>query len=454
MKHVLKTALVLLLAFLTLFGVVACNRLPEPDMEGNVEEGFEVDGTITLTYDASTKDLERAPNAMIQAFTQKYPKAKVNTDFSVGDINARISTGDIGDVFMTADMNVYTYAATNKALMPLDAYAAELEIDTTQIYNAIYQMGVVNGRLYMAARDFNQICLFYNKDAVTSKGLPLPKDGWSWEDFKQYAQTLTETSGETGEYTRVGAMIQMQYSPIYTAFLVGFGGGKWYNEQKKTVEFTGNEKVLQGVQEMVDVLQAGYVYSGKNFLPSAEDNKYAKITDTDYVFTQIVHPGIPKFGTMFDNKEIDWDIVSFPQLPVHSVGSGGIGFSVYNRSRNAGTAAAFALFIFTEEGQIAYNGEIGGSVPHIQSLAEQNFWKYPNDKNWSNKNFDAFVSFPDAAIVGQVYNLVPYSVAKIIDEGMASLLKSVLQGEGSVSDLLGQLESKATAEWKSLQEAA
>lgn len=452
MEHGLKRALVLFLTFLMLFGVVACNDRPVQTGEV-VNDTVQVNGTITLTYDATSEERERAPNAMIRAFTQKYPEARVNTDYSVGDINARISTGDIGDVFLTADMNVYTYAETNQALMPLDAYVPYLEIDTTQVYNAMYQMGVVNGRLYMTTTCFNQICLIYNKDAVLAEGLPLPQNSWTWEEFKDYAARLTKTSSDTGAYTQVGAYIEMQYSPIYTAFLVGFGGGKWYNEQEKKVNLT-NEKVLAGVQEMVDVLQTGTVYSGSTILASAQNANYAQLGETDYVFSQIVHGNLSRQGPLYDRKDINWDIVSFPSLPVRAIGSGSIGFSVYNRTRQADTAAAFALFIFTEEGQLAYNGELGGSVPHIKSLSDEDFWRYPHHETWKDKNFDAFVSYPEAAIVGQVFNLVPYAVAEIIDKGMGDVLRDALQGKGTVSDLLGALETRASEKWLELQENA
>ena len=39
------------------------------------------------------------------------------------------------------------------------------EINVSQVYSGIYDLGVVNGRLYMASRDHNHIVLMTNMDA-------------------------------------------------------------------------------------------------------------------------------------------------------------------------------------------------------------------------------------------------------------------------------------------------
>ena len=130
---------------------------------------------------------------------------------------------------------------------------------------------------------------------------------------------------------------------------------------------------------------------------------YAKLSDLDYVFRTFGDlQWITAYGNSYDNANIDWDFCSFPAFPTHKVGAGATGYVVYNRTRNVDTAATFALFFLTEEGQRAYHSATGGNVPLLKSLANEDFWRFQGSP-WSEKNFDAFVSYPEANIPASSY---------------------------------------------------
>ena len=193
MKHALKTGAVVFLTLAMLVGFVACNRNPE--QSGDVPPGYKpnVVGEITFTIQVNNEEEKLSPDAFIRAFEKMYPDAKVNRDYNVGQIEARIASGDIGDVFHFAEEHTYTYAVTHRALMPLDAYLEPPGINVSQVYSGIYDLGVVNGRLYMASRDHNHIVLMANLDALHAAGLDLPQNDWTWEEFKvNYAPNLVK----------------------------------------------------------------------------------------------------------------------------------------------------------------------------------------------------------------------------------------------------------------------
>ena len=75
-----------------------------------------------------------------------------------------------------------------------------------------------------------------------------------------------------------------------------------------------------------------------------------------------------------------------------------------------------ALFFLTEEGQRAYHSAPGENVPLLKSLANEDFWRFPiSSKGWSEKNFDAFVSYPDASTPVSVISRAPAEIADILN---------------------------------------
>ena len=78
-------------------------------------------------------------------------------------------------------------------------------------------------------------------------------------------------------------------------------------------------------------------------------------------------------------------------------------------------------------------------------------WKYPDDANWSTKNWDAFVYKADTASTpGQVNCRMPIEVAEAIDEGVINILRNDLSGSASYSDGFAALEQKCNEIWELL----
>lgn len=444
MKHALKTGAIIFMSIAMLVSFAACKK--EKLKTGIPGEVVNVVGEITFTYNVTNDEEKVSPDAFVRAFEKMYPDAKVNKNYSAGDIVARIASGDIGDVFHFPEEHTYTYAVTHQALMPLDAYLKPLNIDPDQVYSGIYDLGQVGGRLFMASRDYNHIVLFTNVTALEEEGLSLPEEGWTWEDFLiDYAPKLTKLDDDGKTYTQLAMNLPLEYDPIYIPFLEGWGG-QWYDEVNKKINLYSDPQVLAGVQAMMDAVKDGYLYPSQK----SDTSAYKNLSPQNYVFRHMVYPGLFQLGTSYDRLGIEWDIASFPHFPSPKVGTGSSGYGVYNRTKRPDTAAAFALFFFTEEGQKAFNGQTGGSVPLMKSLADDDFWRGKGTE-WENKNYDAFVSFPNADTVGQVQCRVPAPVATKIDGGpWASMLRMHFDGSQDFKDGLKKIEQTANEVWEKL----
>ncbi|MBR7062184.1 MAG: carbohydrate ABC transporter substrate-binding protein [Clostridia bacterium] len=449
MKNI-KKVILLVIAVIISVSCFSCKQ-KRPIQYGVVEEGEEVQvkGTVTISaYNSAGEEGKTSIRALAQAFENKYPGTKVRVDISITDQSStatRISSGDIGDVFFFWEEDTYKYAITHNALMNLTQYLAPLDIDIGNIYSGTMDLGRVNGYIYMVARDHTHLALIYNRDALKEVGLPDPPKGWTWDDFKDYCEKLTIVSQEDGKYDQVGAQIDFSYGPSLIPVLQGWGG-KWVDTRSKHIDLTSQE-VVQGIGELIGLMEQGYI------VPTGASgeiaSRYSRVSGntTRVVFHDMVFPELATRAKNYDDLGVDWDVCDWFAYPVHSVGAGATGFGVYNRTANPNAAAALALFFYTEDGQRAYNGQIGGSVPNVRSLAEDDFWRVGGHED---TNYDAFVSYPDNDIVGKFECLMPPEVASILKNNAASIFSKHFSGSSDYRDTLAKIEAQANEKWSQL----
>ena len=211
------------------------------------------------------------------------------------------------------------------------------------------------------------------------------------------------------------------------AFAEGWGG-TWASTSTKKVSFVSDENVMKGINEMFSACTEGWMMiEDINYTTGVN---YQSIPEYDRVFRTFGDmQWITRMGNAYDLADIGWDFCPFPKFPTHKVGTGATGYVVYNRTTNPNAAAAFALFFLTEDGQRAYHSAAGGYVPLLKSLANEKFWQMP-DSEWSDKQFAAFVSHPDASTPATVVTRAPAEIAEILsDEKMRNAFADIVNGK-------------------------
>lgn len=466
----LKSILAFSLAAILILAACGCKNKVKAD--GILDEG-EVpvpEGKVRLQYQlAATEADKRSVNDWIAAFTKMYPKVKVTPEFSTSvNVPAQISSRTIADVFFFWETDVYNYAVSQEALMPLDYYAEAYGIETGEVFNAIYDMGVINGKLYMVMRDYNHIVLVYNKDIINGAGLADPqsleKSGdWTWDTFKSYCEGITNMD-DSIENPNVGCALRLGYAPLYIPVLEGWGG-KWFDTANKKVSFIDDEKVLEGINEMVTFVQSNNCCfrsasdSGlsANSIQATESQRsysgYEGLLTTNVGFFDTEFPNFASIGDKFDQQGTSWDVISMPKYPTHKVGTGATGFGVFAYTKNPHAAAALCLSLYTPAGQKAYNGQEGGSVPNVKSLADDSFWRVPypdasvDADDPDAKNYFAFTSFPEADTYGRVECVLPPEIATIVRTYMTNVIPDAVNGVRAVDVTLQELQTTANEKW-------
>ena len=274
-----------------------------------------------------------------------------------------------------------------------------------------------------------------------------------WDDFKAICKQLT-VFADDGKLSQVGASLKVWWHPIFQVFFRGYGG-QWIDSKEHKVTISDSTEVMKGIDELFTGLQEGWIYP-EDIAAGISGNlgdMYKGITDT---YSQACFKNFgdlswtSSYGTAYDALKINWDFCPFPALPTHTVSTGATGYVVYNRTKNPNTAAAFALHFLTEDGQRAYHGQTGGNVPLVKSLSHDDFW-HEQGSAWSDKNYDAFVSYPDQTLPTNVVTLAPQEVADLFSSSaMQALFTNVLSGKMDVLTAFNQLQTKANEKWKTI----
>ncbi|MBO4326629.1 MAG: carbohydrate ABC transporter substrate-binding protein [Clostridia bacterium] len=460
-KSLVKAAL-LMLAVVLVAGVFGCKKtvIQYGDVDQTLtKDDLLIKGTIKFTENnaSNTEADSLAPKAIVAAFERAYPGTKVVYEEAASSSYAtRISSGDIGDVFWGDASDLHNYHTNHNALMPLDSYIKPLDIDLGEVYTGAIDIGKIDGRLYMAPRNIGEHILVYNKDILSEAGLDMDNtQALPWDTFKSMCKQMTKF-GDDGVLTQVGASLKVWWHPIFQVFFRGYGG-KWIDSVEHRVTIADSTEVMQGVNELFDGLREAWIYPEDiaGSIKGELGEKYKGISNT---YSQACFKNFGdlswtvSYGTAYDALSIDWDFCPFPALPTHTVSTGATGYLVYNRTTNPDTAAAFALFFLTEDGQRAYHGQTGGNVPLVKSLAHEDFW-HEQGTVWSGKNYDAFVSYADQTQPTNVVTMAPQEVADLFStSAMQNLFISVLNGNMDVFTAFSQLQTKANEKWSTIMD--
>lgn len=117
-------------------------------------------------------------------------------------LTTSFSSGEGYDIFASGEGDFYKWVDKSLARPIDDLIAADKEFKNL-MPDSIFNMGKINGQQYYIVRDYNPLCLWYNKDVFDANGVAYPTDTWTWDDLISAAQKLTVKNAD-GTYKSFG----------------------------------------------------------------------------------------------------------------------------------------------------------------------------------------------------------------------------------------------------------
>ncbi|SFF35678.1 multiple sugar transport system substrate-binding protein [Paenibacillus algorifonticola] len=137
-------------------------------------------------------------NQVLELFQKKYPNIKVQGEFAPSSgyfdkLNTQLASGTPADVFFLGG-NVVDYA--NKGvLLELDPYVGS-ELDLTDMDESMVEYGTLGGKLLHISAGANARGILINTKLFEQAGIPVPQDGWSWDDYAGISKDISEKLGD------------------------------------------------------------------------------------------------------------------------------------------------------------------------------------------------------------------------------------------------------------------
>lgn len=299
---------------------------------------------VTIRYGIWDSNQEPTLRKIADKFEEENPNIKVEIELTpykeyFTNLETSATGGSAPDVFWMNASHVIQYAEGDM-LLPLDDKIADSTITKKEDFpESLIELYTVDGKWYGMPKDFDTAAVFYNKEIFDNAGVAYPTDDWTWDDFVETAQKLTDK--DNGIW---GAAVQLdEQAGWYNT--IGSFGGYVISDDKKTSGFD-DPNTIAGVQCWKDLIDLGVSpsYAQLNDTSSHtlfESNKLAMEWSGSYSVTEFA--GI-------DAIKDKIDVVSVPSVNgkkssvIH-----GLGNVIFSKSEHPEEAWKFVEFLGGKE---------------------------------------------------------------------------------------------------------
>ncbi len=151
------------------------------------------DGKTTIRFATwDTGDKLKIQQDLAKKFEAENPDIKVQVE-AYGDgfdqkIAASFGAKNPADVVYMWDFPTY-----HDSLMPLgELLDSDEDLNLEDIYPGLFNYCTVNDEVYGLPAGFTTHVIYYNKDLFDEAGVDYPEDGWTWDEFLEIAEKLTD----------------------------------------------------------------------------------------------------------------------------------------------------------------------------------------------------------------------------------------------------------------------
>ena len=294
-KSILKQSMVVLLVLMLLLSMVGCGVNKETVLTIGVYSGS--------YWNTPNGNCYQILDEAIAMFEQANPGVKVEyvSGIPAGSysewLTEQILKGKEPDLYFVLPED-FDLLVSSGALAQLDErIAADTEFDTSVYYEACLLSGQYKGSQYALPHESVPTIMFVNKTLLEANGIAMPDDDWTWEDFYNICEQITDV--DSHQYGVHGySWLDAMHS----------NGASLFSEDGRSC-YLAEETVLQAVQfaKQLEELNGGYNVSARDF----DEGRVAfqPLLYSEYRAYQPYPWRVKKYSAF------QWDCVSMPAGP-------------------------------------------------------------------------------------------------------------------------------------------
>jgi multiple sugar transport system permease protein len=344
--------------------------------------------TLTVLH-WGNKEEDLIVQTLVNHYMKRNPHVRITRINSGGtDYRAKIKTmmaaGDPPDVFYLPP-DVFANFAHLKLVRPIDDYFASeprewkedfypLLINAWRYDTATETLG--KGPLYGLPKDFTTAVFYVNVDLFNAAGVPVPYDGWTWDEFEVAMRKITALSGKPGFENRkiYGGFFQL-WPDTLRNMLWTFGGDYFGTKSDGSPDFRDVALDETAAQEALGMvvrarLQEQYVYNPTGI---AKDGGQEFFNGNIGCLGPIGQWMVPRYNTITSFK---WDCVPIPHKDAPASQLYYTAWSMSTGTKHPDECYKLMKFLCGKEGQIM-SAHMQLAVPSLRSIAESDHFLNP-----------------------------------------------------------------------------
>jgi multiple sugar transport system substrate-binding protein len=314
---------------------------------------------------------QAAYEQVASGFEATHPDIDVEIDYTPGqsDYQRKIATDfaadEPPDVFLINYRQFGQYAARG-ALEPVAPYLASSASIGVENYApvALDAFKFRGGDQTCMPQNVSSLVVYYNVDLFSDNDVPLPKAGWSWDEFVAAAEALTQDTDGDGHTDVYGVVVE----PVMYRMVpfVWSAGGEVVDELDNPTTLTlGTPEALDGLEKYISLGASGH-----NVVPSeeevaAEDDGSRFMRGGAAMFLQSRR----EVPTLRAIEGFTWDVAPLPVINKAATVLHSDAFCIAAKAKDKDAVWALIEYAVGEEGQRIL-AETGRIVPVLGSVAK------------------------------------------------------------------------------------
>jgi multiple sugar transport system substrate-binding protein len=276
-------------------------------------------------------------------------------------LSTSIAGGEPPDLFLM-NYRYYGQFAARDALEPVDAY-----LEGSEAFSAEDFFGTAmtpfqwEGRQVCLPQNVSSLVVYYNADRFAQAGLPLPAEGWTWDDMVRSARALTRDDDGDGTTDVYGLGVDPEI--IRLAPLIWSNGGSLVDVEAAPTRFEFDAPAVTAMQRFID-LRSLHEVTPTDEEAESEDLETRFLNDRLAMLMESRRV-VPTLRTI---SSFGWDVAPFPGMRERVSVLHSDAYCITAGSDAKDASWRFIEFALGPEGQ-RITAEAGRTVPSLRSVA-------------------------------------------------------------------------------------
>ena len=316
--------------------------------------------------------------SLVESFEREHPDVDVemipvaDKDDHLAKLTTAFTGGNPPDVFLV-NFREYSQFVVRGAIEPVEDHLEDAGIALDDYYPQPVEAFTFDGALQCMPQNISSLVVYVNKALFKRAAVPLPKPGWSWEEFRDTAIALTG-NGVRG--------VGIEPSIIRLAPFVWSNGGDIFDDPEQPTTFTLDDPAAREALEFfVDLVRDDKVVPTEKEVTAAEDLE-SMFAAGGLGMLLSSRRDTPEFREV---QTLKWDVAP---LPVAEQEAGILHSDAYCMSRDGDVDAAlqFLAFATGERGETIT--ALGGrTVPSLEKVATSGAFLNPTERPRNSEVF-------------------------------------------------------------------